>query len=104
MPTTVISTAVIWLRVSVPVLSELMADVEPSVSTERSRLTIAPALARVEVPAASTVVTTAGRPVGIAETAKATAVRNRVSNGSSRQNRGPARWPARRPRWRGSGW
>jgi hypothetical protein len=28
------STAVIWLSVSVPVLSELMADVEPSVSVD----------------------------------------------------------------------
>ncbi len=35
------STAVIWFSVSVPVLSELMADVEPSVSVERSRFTIA---------------------------------------------------------------
>ena len=42
---------------------------------------MAPALARVEVPAARIVVTTAGRPVGIAETANATAVRNRASNG-----------------------
>ena len=33
-----------------PVLSELMADVEPSVSTERRRLTMAPALASVVVP------------------------------------------------------
>ena len=77
-PTTAISTAVIWLSVSVPVLSELMADVEPSVSTERSRFTIAPALASVDVPAARIVVTTAGRPVGMAETANATAVRNSV--------------------------
>ena len=49
-PTIAIWTAVIWLSVSVPVLSELIADVEPSVSTERSRFTIAPALASVEVP------------------------------------------------------
>ena len=34
--------AVIWLSVSVPVLSEQIADVEPSVSTDLSRLTIAP--------------------------------------------------------------
>ena len=59
-----------------PVLSELMADVEPSVSTERSRLTMAPALASVDVPAARMVVVTAGRPVGMADTANATAVRN----------------------------
>ena len=34
-----------------PVLSELIAEVEPSVSTERSRLTMAPAAASVVVPA-----------------------------------------------------
>ena len=33
-PTIAIWTAVIWLSVSVPVLSELIADVEPSVSTD----------------------------------------------------------------------
>ena len=73
-----ICTAVIWLRVNVPVLSELMADVEPSVSTERRRLTIAPAEANVDVPPARMVVTTAGRPVGIAETENATADRKRT--------------------------
>ena len=88
-PTTAIWTAVIWLRVRVPVLSELMADVEPSVSTERSRFTMAPALASVAVPAARMVVTTAGRPVGMAATAKATAVRNSVSNGWSRHRPRP---------------
>ena len=46
------ATAVIWFSVSVPVLSELIAEVEPSVSTERSRFTMAPALASVDVPAA----------------------------------------------------
>ena len=64
-----------------PVLSELMAVVEPSVSTERRRLTIAPAAASRVVPIDRIAVTTAGRPVGIAETAKATAVRKRTSNG-----------------------
>ena len=49
-PTIAICTAVIWFSVSVPVLSELIADVEPSVSTERSRFTMAPALASVDVP------------------------------------------------------
>jgi hypothetical protein len=75
-----ISMAVIWLRVSVPVLSELIADVEPSVSIERNRFTIAPALAIVVVPAASRKVTTAGRPVGMAATANATPVRKSVSS------------------------
>ena len=79
----VISTAVIWFRVRVPVLSELMAEVEPSVSTERSRFTIAPAAASVFVPIDSSVVTTAGRPVGTAATANATAEMNRMSNGWS---------------------
>ena len=50
-PTTAIWTAVIWFSVSVPVLSELIARVEPSVSTERSRFTIAPAAASFCVPA-----------------------------------------------------
>ena len=53
--------AVIWLSVSVPVLSEQIADVEPSVSTERSRLTIAPLAASACVPSESIVVTTAGQ-------------------------------------------
>ncbi len=44
------STAVISFRVRVPVLSELMAEVEPRVSTERSCFTIACALARVWLP------------------------------------------------------
>ncbi len=75
--------AVIWLSVSVPVLSELIAEVEPSVSTERSCFTIAPALASVWVPYERIVVMTAGRPVGMAETAKAIAVTKRTSNGWS---------------------
>ena len=74
-------TAVIWLSVSVPVLSELMAEVEPSVSTERRRLTMAPAAASVWVPIERMAVTTAGRPVGIADTENAMAVSSRVSNG-----------------------
>jgi hypothetical protein len=67
------STAVIWLRVSVPVLSEQIADVAPSVSVERSLLTIAFASASRRVPRERIVVTTAGSPVGIAAIAKATA-------------------------------
>ena len=49
-PTTAIWTAVIWFRVSVPVLSELIAEVEPSVSVDCSRFMIAPALASACVP------------------------------------------------------
>src|SRR3954469_3467884 len=70
-----ISTAVIWLSVSVPVLSEQIADVEPSVSVERSRFMIAFAFARACVPIERIAVTTAGRPVGIAAMAKAIAAR-----------------------------
>ena len=78
------STAVIWFSVSVPVLSELIADVEPSVSVERSRFTIAFAFASICVPIDRIVVTTAGRPVGIAETANAIAAVNTVWNESPR--------------------
>ena len=67
------STAVIWFSVSVPVLSEQIADVAPSVSVERRRLTIALASASRRVPRERIVVTTAGRPVGIAAIANATA-------------------------------
>ena len=56
-----------------PVLSEQIADVAPSVSVERSRLTIALASASSRVPRDRIVVTTAGRPVGIAAIANATA-------------------------------
>ena len=40
------STTVIWFIVSVPVLSELMAEVSPSVSTDGRSFTIALRLAR----------------------------------------------------------
>src|SRR5215471_17699720 len=70
-----ISTAVIWLSVSVPVLSEQIADVEPSVSVDRSRFMIAFAFASVVVPIERIAVTTAGRPVGIAAMANAIAAR-----------------------------
>ena len=73
------STAVIWLSVRVPVLSELIADVEPSVSVERRRFMIAFALASICVPYERIVVTTAGSPVGIAEIANAIAAVNTVS-------------------------
>ena len=67
------SVAVIWLSVSVPVLSEQIAEVAPSVSVERRRLMIAFASASSRVPRERIVVTTAGRPVGMAAMAKATA-------------------------------
>ena len=67
-----------------PVLSELIAEVEPSVSTERSCLTIACAFASCWVPYDRIVVMTAGRPLGMADTANAIAVTNSVSNESPR--------------------
>ena len=54
-------------------MSELIADVAPSVSVERSRFTIAFAFASSCVPMDRIVVTTAGRPVGMAAIAKAMA-------------------------------
>ncbi len=69
---------------SVPVLSEQMAEVEPSVSTERSRLMMAPFSARARVPPESSMVTTAGSPVGMAATARLMPTRNRSSKSSPR--------------------
>ena len=83
-PTTTSSRAVIWLSVRVPVLSEQIADVEPSVSTDRRRLTMAPCLARACVPNDSNVVTTAGRPVGMAAMARLIPTRKSVSKSSPR--------------------
>ena len=61
---------------SVPVLSELIAEVEPSVSVDCIRFMIAPTRASSCVPYARIVVTTAGRFSGIAPTANATAAVN----------------------------
>ena len=58
-----------------PVLSELIADVAPSVSVERSRFMIAFAFASVCVPIERMAVTTAGSPVGMAAIANAIAAR-----------------------------
>ena len=62
------------LVVSVPVLSVQITDVQPSVSTDGSERTTALRLAILRVPSARHVVTTAGRPSGIAATASATAI------------------------------
>ena len=67
-----------------PVLSELIAEVEPSVSVEASRFMIAPALASCSVPQARMVVTTVGSPTGIAAMAKATAALKTARNVSPR--------------------
>ena len=62
------------LVVKVPVLSEHITVVHPRVSTDISLLTIALCLAILRVPKARQVVITAGKPSGIAATAKATAI------------------------------
>ena len=79
-----ISRAVILFRVRVPVLSEQIAEVDPSVSTAGRRFTIAFLRAISRVPIDSSAVTTAGRPVGMAATARATPVMKRVSKDSPR--------------------
>ena len=58
----------------IPVLSEQMTDVQPRVSTDGSERTMAFFLAIRRVPKARQVVMTAGRPSGMAATAKATAI------------------------------
>ncbi len=83
-PTTTNSRAVIWFRVRVPVLSEQIADVEPSVSTDRRRLTIAPCSASWRVPMDSSMVTTAGRPVGMAAIARLMPTKKSESKSSPR--------------------
>ena len=64
----------IWLVVRVPVLSEQITEVHPSVSTLCSFRTMAFFLAILRVPSARQVVITAGRPSGMAATASATAI------------------------------
>ncbi|TNN64749.1 hypothetical protein EYF80_025055 [Liparis tanakae] len=64
----------IWLVVRVPVLSEQMTEVQPSVSTEGRLRTMAFFLAMRRVPRARQVVMTAGSPSGMAATARATAI------------------------------
>jgi hypothetical protein len=64
--------------VSVPVLSVLIAEVDPRVSVDRSCFMMAPARARACVPHARIVVTTVGNCTGTAAIAKATAALNTV--------------------------
>ena len=63
-----------WVRV--PVLSEQITPAQPSVSTAGSFFTMAPRFAMRPTPRASTMVTMAGSPSGMAATARDTAVRN----------------------------
>ena len=71
------STAVIWFMVSVPVLSELIAEVNPSVSTEGRSRTIALRLARSSPPTDRMVCVTVGNASGMAAMASDTAAVNR---------------------------
>ena len=66
------STTVILFMVRVPVLSEQMTEAQPSVSTAGSFFTMALRLTIRCTPSASTMITTAVRPSGIAATARAT--------------------------------
>ncbi len=75
---------VIWLSVSVPVLSELIALVAPRVSTSLRFATIAFAAASCLAPYASMACTNVGRPVGMAEIATAVARNSRSLAGSPR--------------------
>ena len=74
LPHTTSLTAVISFSVSVPVLSEQITVVQPSVSTDGSLRTMALRLTIWRVPSARHVVTTAGSPSGMAATPSATAI------------------------------
>ena len=66
--------------VRVPVLSELIAEVKPSVSTDGRSLTMAFCLASSTLPSDSTTWTTIGSASGIAAIASATAVLNNITH------------------------
>ena len=72
--TTATLATAIWLVVRVPVLSLQITVVQPRVSTDGRLRTMAFFLAILRVPRAKQVVTTAGRPSGMAATARATAI------------------------------
>ena len=92
--------AVISLRVRVPVLSEQITEVAPSVSTAgRRRITALRAAMRC-TPMASVMVITAGRPSGMTPTARATTAisasgqaksRTSTANANSSDRRGQSR-------------
>ncbi|MNP13595.1 hypothetical protein D3C76_1058820 [compost metagenome] len=67
--------------VSVPVLSEQIILTEPNVSTAGSFLTMALIFDILVTPSANTIATMAGKPSGMAATAKLMAVKN-ISNRS----------------------
>src|SRR3954454_19227437 len=68
------STTVTWFMVNVPVLSELIADVEPRVSTESRLFTTAPCAARSLDPLDRMTCSTVGMAMGTAASASAMAV------------------------------
>ena len=74
------STAVIWFMVKVPVLSELMAEVNPSVSTEGKSLTMALRLASSTLPSDRITCVTVGSASGMAAMASDTALTNSASH------------------------
>jgi hypothetical protein len=78
------ATAVISLRVRVPVLSLQMTVVEPSVSTADRRRMIAPRSAMRCMPTASAIVIATGRPSGTIETIWLMATISTSDSGSSR--------------------
>jgi hypothetical protein len=83
--------AVISLRVSVPVLSEQMTEVAPSVSTAGSwRITALRAAMR-RTPMASVIVITAGNPSGTTLTASATTPSSACIQGKSRTSTAKAK-------------
>ena len=63
-----------WFKVSVPVLSELIAEVDPRVSTEARLFTTAPSAARVVDPFERITCRTVGIAIGTAARASAIAV------------------------------
>ena len=65
------SRTVIWFLVRVPVLSEQITEAQPRVSTAGRRLMMALRRAIRPTPTASTMVTMAGSPSGMAATARA---------------------------------
>ena len=79
------STAVIWFIVSVPVLSELIADVKPRVSTDGRSFTIAFCLASSTLPSDRIDWLTVGNASGMAAIASETALTNSASHALPRQ-------------------
>src|SRR3954465_12636394 len=84
------STAVIWFMVKVPVLSELMAEVKPSVSTDGRSFTMAFRWARSRLPRDRITCVTVGSASGIAAIASETALTKSASHPTPRPR--PRTW------------